>query len=265
MRYILLFLILSFSILAQNMDTPSKNPDEAVKESNDEMTQQRIREMKKYEIGGGVNGLKQKLPFIRFGYNISSRFSIGYTHFHKREESSEPFLFYPVQNINISLSGITNSNSNASSKFSTIERNNSIELGLFHLRYYIWEKVPFYVTSGFGRDFVGSKTSITFHGDIFPNGGFRANPSYVWTGDIKPYYLYFVGLGFQWVFENGLFVGYEILRLQAINQRTNNYTINYQANMYENAFLSFVDKGLSRQTSSTFQLNNFWIGYSFSL
>ena len=265
MKYTLLFLILSFSIVAQNTDTPPKASDDIAKENKDKLTQQRIRETKKFEIAGGINGIKQKLPFIRFGYNISSRFSIGYTHFHKKDESSEPFLFYPIQNINISTNGITNSNPNAPSKFSTIEKNNSTELGLLNLRYYFLEAIPLYATVGVGRDFLGSKTTIKFHGDIFPKGGFVASPSYVWTADTAPYYLYFLGLGFQWVFKNGLFVGYEILRLQSINQKTNNYTINYQANLYENAFLSFADKDLSRETHSTFLLRNFWIGYSFPL
>ena len=131
-------------------------------------------------------------------------------------------LWYPIQNVSFDFSGITNNNPNAPSIYSTTEKNNSTELGLLNLRYYFWEKLPFYATGG-------------------------------------------IGLGFQWVFEKGFFIGCENLRLQSINQRTNTYTINYQATFSQNVFQSFVDKGLSRETRSTFQLSNFYIGYSFSM
>ncbi len=174
-------------------------------------------------------------------------------------------LWYPIQNVSFDFSGITNNNPNAPSIYSTTEKNNSTELGLLNLRYYFWEKLPFYATGGIGRDFLGSQTTIKLHGDVYPSGGFAANPSYVYASDISPHYLYFVGLGFQWVFEKGFFIGCENLRLQSINQRTNTYTINYQATFSQNVFQSFVDKGLSRETRSTFQLSNFYIGYSFSM
>lgn len=264
LQYTIILIVFSFSLLAQNTENPTKNSNSTQSE-NLELTQQRIRELKKYEIAGGINGLKQKLPFLRFGYNLSSRFSIGYTHFHQKKESTEPFLLFPIQNLNIGQGGITNSNPNAPSGVSMTEKRNSTELGLLGLRYYLSDAIPLYATAGIGRDYVGSKTVTSLYGDIYPSGGFRANPSYILSNDISPHYVYFLGIGFQWVFENGFFLGYEILRLQSINQKMTNYISNYQATPYENFLLSFINKGMSYETHNTFQLRNFCIGYSTSL
>ncbi len=91
MKYILIFSLFFSPLLAQNMDNPPKKQD-AIVEDDEEMTQSKIREKRKLEIGGGMYGLAKKIPFFRLGYNITSRLTVGYTHFHQKKESNEPYV-----------------------------------------------------------------------------------------------------------------------------------------------------------------------------
>ena len=203
MKKILVLLIYSFSFVIYGQEINDINKAEILRDSNPSkanlnLMQSQIRNQNKWEFGlakstGYTDGL-------RFQYNVFSSFSFGYSHFHSKEmnASQSPWAVFP--------SGFANIN---------FETKNSRELGLLNFKYYLFERFPFYLTGGLGRNFIGANVKNTF---LVYNDSY---PAYLYSKTeihFDPVNYYFYGLGFQWNFINGLFVGFEFLELKALNQ-----------------------------------------------
>ncbi len=218
MKYILL-LILTFPIFAQAVDNSksastdnANNPTKTIepeKESsqpnteskdNTNLTQSEIRKKRKLEIGigYGVGNLNfsqtPRIMNLNLEYNLTSRFSIGYAHQHAKKYSTSPrFGFNGAWNM--------------------VEETNLLEVGLLNFRYYFFEKFPLYVTGGMGRDFVSHYKSVRYQYGWYENGYTQNSPVMRETNSPPANYR-FLGLGFQWVFQNGFFIGIEVLKMR---------------------------------------------------
>ena len=265
MKYILL-LILTFPILAETYeetefakekkDNPTKTvePDkEASKTSteskdNTNLTQAEIRKKRKLEIGIGYGEGKDKLSHtvgiinLNLQYNLTSRFSIGYSHLHKQKFSTSPYL-------------------NPFLNFSILEKTNSLEVGLLNLRYYFFEKFPLYITGGVGRDYVSHYKTVEYQYGYLDYGSFRNDPVIREVNSPLANYT-FLGFGFQWIFQNGFFIGVEQTILQTRYTYRGNYLI-LNKNQYTVEgirFEAFVNSGYQEIIKTN--LSNIRLGYS---
>ncbi|MBL0263927.1 MAG: hypothetical protein IPQ05_08645, partial [Leptospiraceae bacterium] len=126
-------------------------------------------------------------------YNLTSRFSVGYSHLHKQKFSTSPYL-------DIIGAGV-------------FEKTNSLEVGLFNFRYYFFEKFPLYITGGMGRDYVSHYKRVQYqYGYLNDDRSFGNSPVIREVNSPLANYRFY-GLGFQWVFQNGFFIGVEQLML----------------------------------------------------
>jgi|JI9StandDraft_2_1071091.scaffolds.fasta_scaffold25510_2 hypothetical protein len=218
MKYILL-LILTLPLFAQAVDNSkststdnTNNPTKTIepdKESsqtnanskdNTNLTQAEIRKKRKLEIGIGYGEGNDKFSetpgFLNLNleYNLTSRFSVGYSHLHKQKFSTSPYL-------------------NPFLNFSILEKTNSLEVGLLNLRYYFFEKFPLYITAGVGRDYVSHYKSVEYQYAKRYDDGTSVNIPVIREVNSPLANYRFYGLGFQWVFQNGFFIGIEHLSL----------------------------------------------------
>ena len=140
--FLLNFLFFGFPIAysAQEIVTPASPAPKEADNTNSSLTQSEIRNLKKWEVGGlGATGLIS----AKINYNLTSRFSIGYSHLHYKEVDEKFRVNFAYSN----------------AKLSYVEANYKHEIGRIHLRYYLFEKIPFYITTGFGRYFNGLSSS----------------------------------------------------------------------------------------------------------
>lgn len=266
MKYILL-LILTFPIFAEtyeetefakekkdnptNTNEPEKESSQTSTESRDNtnLTQAEIRKKRKLEIGiGYVKGNQDFLPSsgslnLNLEYNLTSRFSVGYSHLHKQRFSTSPYL-------------------NPFLNFSILEKTNSLEVGLLNFRYYLFEKFPLYITGGMGRDYVSHYKTVEYqYGYLNDDRSFGNNPVIREVNSPLANYK-FLGFGFQWVFQNGFFIGAEQTILQSHYTYKGNFLI-LNKNQYTTAgilFEAFVNSGY-RETIQI-PLSNIKLGYS---
>ncbi|MBK9500026.1 MAG: hypothetical protein IPO06_11775 [Leptospiraceae bacterium] len=217
MKYIL-FLILTFPIFAETYeetefakekkDNPTKTtePEKESSQPNTEpkdntnLTQAEIRKKRKLEIGIGYGEGNDKFSetpgFLNLNleYNLTSRFSVGYSHLHKQRFSTSPYL-NPFLNLSI------------------LEKTNSLEVGLLNFRYYFFEKFPLYITGGMGRDYVSHYKSVEYQYAKRYEDGTSVNIPVIREVNSPLANYKFYGLGFQWVFQKGFFIGVEQLML----------------------------------------------------
>ena len=266
MKYILL-LILTLPLFAQAVDNSkststdnTNNPTKTIepdKESsqtnanskdNTNLTQAEIRKKRKLEIGIGYGEGNDKFSetpgFLNLNleYNLTSRFSVGYSHLHKQKFSTSPYL-------------------NPFLNFSILEKTNSLEVGLLNLRYYFFEKFPLYITGGVGRDYVSHYKTVEYQYGYLDYGSFRNDPVIREVNSPLANYT-FLGFGFQWIFQNGFFIGVEQTILQTRYTYRGNYLI-LNKNQYTVEgirFEAFVNSGY-QETIKT-NLSNIRLGYS---
>jgi len=241
----LIFLGFSTVHHAQELVTPASSEPKEEANTNFSLTQSEIRNQKKWEVGGF--GVTEDDISAKINYNLTSRFSIGYSHFHYKEVEKnvrlDPYFAFGV--------------------IKHIEEKYTPQMGRFHLRYYLFEKIPFYVTAGVGRNFSGSRTRTYTYGNLDANGNFYPRPV-ITDRNFSPYNFLFLGLGFQWIFQNGFFMGIEAFRVNVYNyHEKNTYTI-FDTN-YPATFLAFdlLNSGKDKIKGS-FMTGDLWIGYAFS-
>lgn len=222
MKYILL-LILTFPIFSQaidnskststdNADNPTKTiePEKESSQINTEpkdntnLTQAEIRKKRKLEIGIGYGEGNDKFSetpgFLNLNleYNLTSRFSFGYSHLHKQKFSTSPYTGSVILFGNASIA----------------EKTNSTEVGLLNFRYYFFEKIPLYITGGVGRDYVSHYKQVQYQYGWYLDGTIQNSPVIRETSTLPANYK-FLGFGFQWIFQNGFFIGVEAFELQS--------------------------------------------------
>jgi len=246
MKYIL-FLILTFPIFSQTIDD-----SKSASTDNTNLTQAEIRKNKRWEFGLGYGeGNPDFTPTpgimnLNMQYNWTSRFSIGYTHLHERSFSTQ-------FNANASILGY----------LGMIENANTLEVGLLNFRYYLFEKFPLYITGGWGRDWIRRDKAVDYqYGYLSRNGQMQSSPLVRERISLPSEYKFF-GFGFQWVFQNGFFIGLEYNRI--LNSYTNkgnsiildkNYTaeaILLEAILFSSDYKNELDIGFK----------NIRLGYSF--
>lgn len=265
MKYIL-FLILTFPIFAETYeetefakekkDNPTKTtePEKESSQPNTEpkdntnLTQAEIRKKRKLEIGIGYGEGNDKFSetpgFLNLNleYNLTSRFSVGYSHLHKQRFSTSPYL-NPFLNLSI------------------LEKTNSLEVGLLNFRYYFFEKFPLYITGGMGRDYVSHYKSVEYQYAKRYEDGTSVNIPVIREVNSPLANYKFYGLGFQWVFQKGFFIGIEHLSLNTRYAYKHNFLIlnnNYTTEgILIQPFINF-DYQETIQTN----LSNIRLGYS---
>ncbi|MBP7281050.1 MAG: hypothetical protein KBA66_05705 [Leptospiraceae bacterium] len=244
--FLLNFLFFGFPIAysAQEIVTPASPAPKEADNTNSSLTQSEIRNLKKWEVGGlGATGLIS----AKINYNLTSRFSIGYSHLHYKEVDEKFRVNFAYSN----------------AKLSYVEANYKHEIGRIHLRYYLFEKIPFYITTGFGRYFNGYLKRSYDLGNLDSNGNFYPHPV-IKDINYSPHNFLFLGLGFQWVFQNGFFLGMEAFRVNVYNLHAKTtYTIldpNYSSTSLALSLLnSEKDK-----IKGNFLTGDLWFGYAFS-
>lgn len=267
MKYILL-LILTLPIFAQAIDNSKSastdNTDNSTKtiepgketsqtntepKDNTNLTQAEIRKKRKIEIGlghGEVNtAFSEMRGFLNLNlqYNLTSRFSIGYSHLHKQKFSTSLYL-------------------NPFLNFSILEKTNSLEVGLLNFRYYFFEKFPLYITGGVGRDYVSHYKTVEYQYGYLNDDGSIGNIPAIREVNSPLANYEFLGFGFQWVFQNGFFIGVEQTMLQTRYTYRGNFLI-LNKNQYTTAgilFEAFVNSDY--QGTIKTPLSNIRIGYS---
>ncbi|MBP9885706.1 MAG: hypothetical protein KBF93_05395 [Leptospiraceae bacterium] len=270
MKYILL-LILTFPLFSQSIEnsksTPTDNTNNPAKtveleketshlnndsKDNTNLTQSEIRKKRKWEVGLGYGeGNPDFSPTpgilnLSLEYNLTSRFSIGYTHLHERSFSTQ-----------------FNSNASILGSLGMTEQTNTLEVGLLNFRYYLFEKFPLYITGGWGRDWIRRDKEVDYRYGYFSRNGQIQNSPLIRERISIPSEYRFYGFGFQWVFQNGFFIGLEYNRM--LSRYTNkgnsiildkNYTadgIISEAIFFSSDYKDKIDTGFS----------NIRLGYSF--
>ena len=266
MKYILL-LILTFPIFAQAVDNSksastdnANNPTKTIepeKESsqpnteskdNTNLTQSEIRKKRKLEIGIGYGDGDQNLSPTRYfnslslEYNLTSRFSVGYSQLHKEHFTTSLYL-------------------NPKGIFSVLEKTNSLEVGLINFRYYFFEKFPLYITGGIGRDYVSRIKTVEYQYAYKNQDGTSAYSPVIRETSALPSNYKFLGFGFQWIFQNGFFVNIEVFRIVSSYTNKGNFLIldkNYNIDgiLFEMFLKSSFADGLNTD------LSNIRLGYS---
>ncbi len=265
MKYILL-LILTLPIFAQAIDnskststdntnnpTTTIEPDKEVSQSNTEpkdntnLTQSEIRKKRKLEIGLGYGegntAFSEMRGFLNLNleYNLTSRFSLGYSHLHKQRFSTSPYL---------DIIGI-----------GVFEKTNSLEVGLLNFRYYFFEKFPLYITGGMGRDYVSHYKRVQYQYGYLNNDLSFGNSPVIREVNSPLANYRFYGLGFQWVFQNGFFIGIEQLMLQTSYEYKYKFLILNKNYTTEGILLQPLLFSDYQQTIKT-PLSNIRLGYS---
>ncbi|MBP7283420.1 MAG: hypothetical protein KBA66_17685 [Leptospiraceae bacterium] len=241
MKYILL-LFITFPIFTQSINNSKPTPADTIdnskltvkegkdssqpnqneeSEDNSNLTQAEIRKKRKWELGLGYGESNQDfsptpgIMNLNLEYNWTSRFSIGYTHLHERSFSTQ-------FNVNASILGYVG----------MIENTNTLEVGLLNFRYYLFEKFPLYITGGWGRDWIGRDKVVDYQYGYFSRNGLIQNSPLIRERITMPSEYRFYGLGFQWVFQNGFFIGLEYNRMHSRYTNKGNSIIldkNYRA------------------------------------
>ncbi len=273
-KLFLIPLFISYSIFAQEKEDsiPTKAESKSDKEETvniensnsselqsqadkSNLTQAQIRESRKLETGLGVcQSLGSKCNELKVQFNLTPRFSLGVSYHHDKY-SSGSFFLQPTDDSNIPYNV----------RLSYFQNSHMQDLGLINFRYYLFEKIPLYITGGIGKDFSSDQRtdySLT-----------RINSlaiAQIRTMDITPSYSYFGGIGFQWVFKIGIIVGIETIGLKSINQKRNQYTISI-ASAPSEAYMDFIiysflsDRFYTGEKKSNPQVYSCWIGYSLSI
>jgi hypothetical protein len=248
LKYIFLVLFLSFALGAQtnNYSTSEEEINSKTEKSDakSNLTQADIRSQRRWEIGGiGATGIAS----LRVEYNLTSKFSLGYSHFHYKD------ILWKAQ-IN-PYPGFASLRS--------VEEQFTAEVGRLNARYYLWELFPLYITGGIGRNFIGGKIKTYQYGNLYPDGSFSPHPVVI-DKTFSPYNFLFAGLGFQWVFKNGVFIGLESFLVKSLNHRTKtSYTI-LDTNYSQTQLLLNLLNTDEKEISGNFMLQDFWFGYAFS-
>lgn len=266
MKYILL-LILTLPLFSQsvdnskststdNVDNPTKTiePDKETAQTNSEpmdntnLTQAEIRKNRKLEIGLGYGEGNQNLSptrhFMNFSieYNLTSRFSLGYTHLHRQNFSTSPYI-------------------NPYGYFGVLEKTNSLEVGLFNFRYYLFEKFPLYITGGMGRDYLSREKSTEYQYVYrYQDGTYLYSPVIRDRSTLPANYRFF-GFGFQWTFQNGFFIGVEKLLLQTRYTNRGNFLILDKSYTTDGVLFETI-KNSDYQEKIKREFSNIRLGYS---
>lgn len=268
MKYILL-LFITFPIFTQSINNSKPTPADTIDNSkitteigrdfsqsnqneeskdNTNLTQAEIRKKRKWEIGlgygaGNLNfSQTPRIMNLSLEYNLTSRFSVGYAHLHAKKYSTSP---------RIGFNGAWNMG----------EETNLLEVGLLNFRYYFFEKFPLYITGGLGRDFVSHYKRVDYQYGWYENG-YTQNSPVIRETNSPPANYQFLGLGFQWIFQNGFFIGVEVLRLRTQYTYKGSFLIldkNYTVDgiIFEKILNSTYKEDLD------FQFRTFRLGYSF--
>lgn len=243
-----IFFGVNLSYYSQELDKKETPKEVSNKEANVDlpsMNQAEIRSQRKWEVAGfGATGLMR----AKINYNLNGRFSIGFTHVHEWENDWEPILSpFPG--------------------FASIgkkEYRYTTDVFMLQSRYYISEKVPFYITAGFGRSFIGATIKSTRYGYLYMDGSFRRS-LIIEEQNFSPYNFVYVGLGFQWIFQNGIICGLEAARINAFNltSRTHVTFLDPNFSLFGLLINSF-DSGDEKKISQPFFIRDLWVGYSFN-
>lgn len=254
---VLIFFTFSFVIYSQEIDDRNKKEtvlDSDSSKANPNLTQSEIRMSKKMETSFGLASDTDNLYVVKIRYNFTPNFSIGYSHFHRKDIlKNQEFLVFQLPSTD--SYGLHNK---------SIDK--SRELGLLNVRYYFFDKFPLYATGGIGRDFIGIRTQEYLHSTYY-NSFFSYGQINI---DTKPNYNYSLGIGFQWNFKTGFFLGFEFLKLSPLNQKKAASGITKASSPNDTTFdirqyflLSSIGMLSSQEYGS--RIADFWIGYSFSL
>ena len=240
----ILFLGFNISYTAQELVTPANPEPKEEANTNSSLSQSEIRNLKKWEVGGfGATGIFSG----RINYNMNGRFTIGYAHNHERVNGWEPVItIFPG--------------------FASVgerEYRNTSQVGMLNLRYYLWEKIPFYITAGAGRNFIGEKITSTRYGYLYSDGSFNR---YLVVRDINisPYNFIYVGLGFQWVFRSGFLLGIEYFRVNSNRTLQSHVTFLDPNSTLYGLIINTLSSGDQKIIRQSFYTGDFWFGYAFS-
>ena len=209
-----------------------------------------INKFKKWEITfGGSNSTndknseKQNNVNLGIYYNISSRISIGYSHFHSKNTGNS-ILLLPLDTTYIPF---------AQNKFDI-----SNEIGVLNFRFFLSTTIPFFLKFGIGRDFIGSKYTTTEYGYLTRNR-LILSPT-VSRQDVAPNNLISASLGYQKTFENGLLLGFEYTRMRSQNAKENVHTEFYSESL---PIFLFLNESYSHNIKINHIFVSFWVGYAF--
>jgi hypothetical protein len=253
---ILLFLI-PFLIYSESNDTKDSKINDASSKQQDEIRKRKLI----YSLG--ISNRVEKIPSLKLDYNLTSKFSIGYSHFYKMYEKKEPFLIFPLD-VSISSSGISNNSKTNNTTYLNIEEVTTKNIGLLNFKYYLFSKIPIFLTCGLGREFSSNKSVYNTYGEINPDRSFNFKPTIQFKNYIPPHFLSFYGLGFQWMFQNGITVGYEILFLRTLNRKIESETLNLNVTtLNEIIIMKAIDNSLNGVQNISEVIRNLWLGYSY--
>lgn len=177
--------------------------------------------------------------FFNFQYNWNSKFSIGTSllHYEKNDISYIPYYYF-------------------------LETEKKRTVGQIYGSYFLFRKIPIYITGGISRNFMGQSYTLVDYAPSIPN---------VYMEDIVPEYFYNVGLGFQWIFQNGLIFGISGNIYQPINRKRNehHYSLIIDQNTLMVDFNSIFIASKWSEITSSWVLDSkipkimLWIGYAF--
>lgn len=250
-KYILVILVITIllfgfniSYTAQELVKPAHSEPKEEINTNSSLTQSEIRKLKKWEVAGfGASDLYSG----KVNYNATSRFTIGYTHVHQRTNGWEPVItLFP-----------------SSASLGERESRSAVEISMLNLRYYLLEKIPFYITVGAGRNFFGEKIKSTRYGYLYQDGSFNQN-IVVRETTISPYNFIYAGIGFQWVFQSGFLLGIEYFRVNSNRTSRSHITFLDPKTTIYGLMINTLGTGSEKKIYQSFYTGDFWIGYAFS-
>ncbi len=193
------------SIYAQNTEKESNSEGSKVAQSktsdSNPLTQADLRLKKKYVLQTGIGFASPKElilinPSFLFNFNQYLTFGISYFQSENNWQISRP--------IEYSITSVTYQNSK---KIVTLAS-----------RVYFFEKIPLYLNLGLARNLTGKNMEVNYI-IAYPEGYFAL---YNFNIDTKPSNSTIFGLGFNWIFENGLSLNFEYIKLNYLQKQNQN-------------------------------------------
>lgn len=252
---LLLLLSSTITILGQEK---SKKDDSKI----NNITQGVLRKQNKLQVA--ISPLSQS---INLQYNINSKVSIN-TSFSVigRYEAENEFVY-------------STSISNLALEYKKFDYRGLITK--FDLKLFPIDEFPIYITTGISKDFYGKSYTYEMWGFLNVNNlEFTFSPN-TYTQDLKPEFFYDIGIGFQWIFKNNIFLSIEAYKYYFVNRKINEHSYAYvrgftDASFYEPDYINgiilrnyteYINRNYHVNLNSISPLPKYmiWFGYSFKL
>ena len=203
-KFIFFLFFSCLSIYAQNIEKEANSEAGKVAQTKTSdsipLSQADLRLKKKYGLQIGSDEPRLIYPSFLINFNQYLTFGISYY-----QSDNNRQINFPTNN-----DAITSVNYQNSNKIFTLAS-----------RVYFFEKIPVYLNLGIARNLVGGNIEATLI-RVYPDGYFAL---YNFNFDRKPSNSTIFGLGFNWIFENGLSLNFEYIKLNYLQKQNQNVQI----------------------------------------